>query len=619
MTEATDVKLLQDYEALRRREVECMTELLDVLPRITNYDMERVGQVRDAMFHADHPYLMMFVGAFNAGKSSLINALLGSEDVLRVGSTPTTDRISILRYGETHQMGASVGTVDTVYYPSSFLGKVSFVDTPGLESIFKKHEETTSKFLHRADVVLFVMLATQAMTQSNLEMLQRFKEYGTKVILVINQVDLLSAEDAQQVQQYVREQSKTRLGFTPEVWMVSAKFGRDAWQTGERDPELWRKSGLHHVENYIQSQLSDANRLRQKLKTPLQIAQGAHQLALDTLRNNQATFDQHRTLMDNVERQLEGQKQDLLKLARQTANDVGASFNGVIERARIALNEAFRFTNGLRAFGSGILEMTYLARIFRLGKRKSFIEETFEKHKVYEPFDEAMNMVGRLPSRIEGQDQKDLVDLATYGQKAFADLHPDLRAKMIGSIAPPASYNRTFLANLRQPLEEIVDSIKSEEAQWLEDRRRDWLIVIATWQLVVLVLFLALVAVFSALNASSDAPVGWFAAGALVLASILGFLTLPIRGQWMHGLYAKRLDAHQARHESAFLKATDAHIAYALELRRETISPLTRLVEAQVALQDKQMSQLKNAEQSLVKLENDLSALGKRNILGMKL
>ena len=85
MAEATSEqpKLVQDYEAIRKREYALITNLLDVLPRIDNIGEERIGQVRDAMFHADHPYLMVLVGAFNSGKSSIINALLGQEDFLR--------------------------------------------------------------------------------------------------------------------------------------------------------------------------------------------------------------------------------------------------------------------------------------------------------------------------------------------------------------------------------------------------------------------------------------------------------------------------------------------------------------------------------------------------------
>ena len=40
----------------------------------------------------------MIAGEFNSGKSSFINALLGDK-VVAEGVTPTTDRITLLRYG----------------------------------------------------------------------------------------------------------------------------------------------------------------------------------------------------------------------------------------------------------------------------------------------------------------------------------------------------------------------------------------------------------------------------------------------------------------------------------------------------------------------------------------
>ena len=97
----------------------------------------------------------------------------------------------------------SGGEADTVFHPSPLLKKVSFVDTPGLESIFREHEETTRKFLHRSDAVMLIMLATQVMTARNVEYLQLLQEYGKKVVILINQVDLLTPDESDTVLQYV--------------------------------------------------------------------------------------------------------------------------------------------------------------------------------------------------------------------------------------------------------------------------------------------------------------------------------------------------------------------------------------------------------------------------------
>jgi small GTP-binding protein len=304
LSEELSVRLLQDYDAVRQREVELVTHLMDILPRIDNLDQQWLNQLRDAMFHADHPYMMVFVGPFNSGKSSLINALVGRENLLKIGPTPVTDKVSILRYGEDVQPIEAMNRVQTVFYPAPLLKKVSLVDTPGLDSVFHEHEETTQKFLHRADIILLVMLATQAMTSSNLEYLKRFKQYGQKVILVVNQIDLLNEEEQQKVKQYVSDHSKDRLGFAPEVWMVSAKWGLEAQAQTPRDEALWERSNLGVFEAFVERQLNDANRLRQKLQTPLQIAKNAHQAAVETVKTNQERYDSYRLIGENIERQL---------------------------------------------------------------------------------------------------------------------------------------------------------------------------------------------------------------------------------------------------------------------------------------------------------------------------
>src|SRR5689334_15790057 len=52
----------------------------------------------DTIAHLDELFLLVIAGEFNSGKSSFINALLGDK-VVTEGVTPTTDRITLLRYG----------------------------------------------------------------------------------------------------------------------------------------------------------------------------------------------------------------------------------------------------------------------------------------------------------------------------------------------------------------------------------------------------------------------------------------------------------------------------------------------------------------------------------------
>src|SRR5919107_1159521 len=59
-----------------------------------------VSLVRQKLADIEELFLLVIVGEFNSGKSAFINALLGEDELSREGVTPTTDRITVLRYGE---------------------------------------------------------------------------------------------------------------------------------------------------------------------------------------------------------------------------------------------------------------------------------------------------------------------------------------------------------------------------------------------------------------------------------------------------------------------------------------------------------------------------------------
>lgn len=606
-----DTKLATDYESIRRREYELITNLLEVLPKVDNLPEEQVGQVRDALFHADHPYLMVLVGPYNSGKSSLINALLGKPDLLHIGVVPTTDRISILRWGEESQRHSSGGEVDTVFYNSPLLKKVSLVDTPGLESVFQKHEEITRKFLHRADVVLMVMLATQAMTAGNLEYLKKLREYGKKVILVINQADLLSPEEAASVKQYVADQSKSVFGFEPEIWMLSAKRGLDALQDGSLDEEAWDASGLQNVVTYIDQQLSDVDRIRQKLRTPLQITQNVSQTALNAVRANQSALDHYQNISDNVQQQLSSQKREQDKIIREATDEISSKFGTAAMNGSEAIRDVFRFSRALGSVGRGIFELIGLSGLLRRSSgNQSYIQTVFNQHKTFEPIDQLDEVTNKLPPRLEGKDIQDMDDLVKYATREINALPPSIRSKVIGNVQAPLQYDRTPLQKVREELETIENEARVVETGKLDQAVKNTLLYLAVYEIIVIVLFIAVLAI-----PFQDGSGQLILLILLIGMGVLGLVVLPIRGRFMETAYTNRMLALQARYVEALTKAADKQVTYGMQLRRDAIAPLTRLIEAQTQIQTEQMTKLQAAEQEMVSIEAALTALGKRGIL----
>lgn len=60
-------------------------------------EMEEMSLLTDAIKQLDELFLVVVVGEFNSGKSSIINALLGNK-YLAEGILPTTNEISVLKF-----------------------------------------------------------------------------------------------------------------------------------------------------------------------------------------------------------------------------------------------------------------------------------------------------------------------------------------------------------------------------------------------------------------------------------------------------------------------------------------------------------------------------------------
>jgi small GTP-binding protein len=286
-----------------------LAELRDALTRFGASDPDQEA-LAASIRQLDEFFLLVVVGEFNAGKSAFINALTG-QAILREGVTPTTARIHILKHGETvahttDPQGLSVSTA-----PVELLREVHIVDTPGTNAIIREHEQLTSDFLPRADLVLFVTSADRPFTETERAFLETIRGWGKKIVIVVNKVDIFQRpEELEEVLTFVRASSQRLLGITPEIFTVSSRL---AMRAKQGEPTVWTASRFEALERYIRETLDQGSRFRLKLANPVGVGQAlAHRYA--TIADERlALLKEDLALLADIERQLAVHRTDLAR------------------------------------------------------------------------------------------------------------------------------------------------------------------------------------------------------------------------------------------------------------------------------------------------------------------
>ncbi|RMF46956.1 MAG: GTP-binding protein, partial [Anaerolineae bacterium] len=214
--------LTDSQEALLKEERHLLSDLQTLLTRF-DASPEDLETLKDSLLQLDEFFLLVVVGEFNAGKSAFINALLGQQ-VLKEGVTPTTTQVNVLRYGDEVSRQVRSAHLHEITAPLPILKELSIVDTPGTNAIVREHEVITSRFVPRADLVLFITSADRPFTESERAFLEKIRDWGKKVVVVINKVDILHSDaDLEQIRTFITENARTLLGISPEIFPVSAR------------------------------------------------------------------------------------------------------------------------------------------------------------------------------------------------------------------------------------------------------------------------------------------------------------------------------------------------------------------------------------------------------------
>lgn len=274
----TNIVLEGPIADVREREVHLLNNIAEQINGLgDDSGPDRSKLQQSAADLRDMFFLVVVIGEFNAGKSSFVNALLGDE-LLPMGITPTTEVIELIRYNTSKSGKPSLkedGLLREWTHPKTGAPGVVLVDTPGTGSVFAKHERIAKSFLSRSDLVIFVLSAKRAFAHTEKMYLELARDYGKKIILVINQIDLLNDKEQKEVRSFVKQQVSEMLNIEPPIFTASAKqalkgggrgglFGGGGGQPG--DP------GIEKVRDYLREVFENVPPAKQKLYAQLDFA-----------------------------------------------------------------------------------------------------------------------------------------------------------------------------------------------------------------------------------------------------------------------------------------------------------------------------------------------------------
>jgi small GTP-binding protein len=159
-------------------------------------------------------YAIAFCGHFSAGKSTMINRLIG-DNLLPSSPIPTSANLVKVKTGDEYAKvffkkgrprvylapydyekvktyckdGDEIEAVEISHKNSQLPNNVIIMDTPGIDSTDDAHRIATESALHLADLIFYVMDYNHVQSEVNFLFTKELTQAGKKLCLVINQID----------------------------------------------------------------------------------------------------------------------------------------------------------------------------------------------------------------------------------------------------------------------------------------------------------------------------------------------------------------------------------------------------------------------------------------------
>jgi GTP-binding protein EngB required for normal cell division len=230
---------------------------------------------------AEDRFNLVVVGRFSQGKTSLMNAILGT-DQLPTGITPLTSVITTISYG-TEELAVlkyerriltkeipletlsqyitqegNPGNIQhikavEVRLPAEILRRgFYFVDTPGLGSVAVENTLSTEAFLPEADAFLLVTSYESPLSEEEVLFFKAASSSRRRTFVVLNKQDTVASSERQTILAFVREQLQICCGRSMlQLFSVSSTECIDAKRS--HDYARLTASGIPELEQQLVS------------------------------------------------------------------------------------------------------------------------------------------------------------------------------------------------------------------------------------------------------------------------------------------------------------------------------------------------------------------------------
>jgi GTP-binding protein EngB required for normal cell division len=162
----------EQYEDIKREVVQYSKEYQspESIKQFTEHIEEKLNKFK--------PTIMVY-GTYNAGKSTLINALFGKEELAKTGDAPETSTVSEYEYNGY-----------TIY------------DTPGINAP-QEHEKVTSEHLKKCELVLFVLSNDGSLEEKYIyEKISDIVKLEKPILIVVNNKAGLEKDSIDEIEQF---------------------------------------------------------------------------------------------------------------------------------------------------------------------------------------------------------------------------------------------------------------------------------------------------------------------------------------------------------------------------------------------------------------------------------